>query len=117
MIKRSSEMNILHNEHMKGGNKTVHITHVINDQTDINGKCRLIGKITLEPGASIGEHLHSDEEEIFYILSGTATYNDNGKTETLNEGDSCVCLSGQKHSIANNTDKICELMAIILLYK
>jgi quercetin dioxygenase-like cupin family protein len=116
MIKRQDEMNVLHNEHMKGGNKTVHITKVV-EQDEINGKSRLIAKITLESGASIGEHTHIDEEEIFYIIKGSAVYDDNGKKEVLNVGDSCVCLGGQKHSISNESDETCELMAVILLYK
>lgn len=116
MVKRKDELTVIRNEHMKGGNKTVLITKAV-EQDEINGKSRLIAKITLEPGASIGEHTHLDEEEIFYIIKGSATYNDNGTVVTLNEGDSCACLGGQSHSISNDTNEVCELMAVILLYK
>ena len=41
---------------------------------EYKGKSRLIGVITLEPGCSIGAHIHENEEEVFYIMEGTATY-------------------------------------------
>ena len=115
MIKRKAEMKLVENFHMKGGDGTVKILHFM-DKEDINGNCRLMAKIILEPGCSIGRHQHDGEEEIFYIIKGTAEYDDDGKIETLNEGDSCVCLGGQSHCIANRTDEITELIAFIPLY-
>ena len=58
-----------------------------------------------------------NEEEIFYIIKGTATYDDNGETVILNEGDSCLCLGGEKHSIANRmSEGSVQLFAVILTY-
>lgn len=116
MIKRKNEMNTIINERMKGGDGSVKIEKFM-EKEDINGASRLLAKIILEPGCSIGDHTHIDEEEIFYIIKGTATYNDNGNTVLLNEGDSCVCLGSQSHGIANRTDSTVELIAVILLYK
>ncbi len=115
MIKRKEEMNVLNNVNMKGGDGTVKIVKFM-EQEEINGKCRLMAKIILEPGCSIGKHMHNGEEEIFYIIKGTAEYDDNGSIVTLNEGDSCVCLGGEEHSIANRTDSVVELIAFIPLY-
>lgn len=116
MIKRAKDLRNVFNEHMKGGDGTVQIVHYA-EQEEIGGKCRLMAKIVLEPGCSIGEHTHEDEEEIFYIVKGTATYYDNGKTVLLNEGDSAICLGGQTHSIANRTESTVEVIATVLLYK
>ena len=115
MIKRKDEMKLVENYHMKGGDGTVKILHFM-DKEDINGNCRLMAKIILEPGCSIGRHRHDDEEEIFYIIKGAAVYDDNGEIKELREGDSCVCLGGQSHSIANRTDEVTELIAFIPLY-
>ncbi|MDD6011934.1 MAG: cupin domain-containing protein [Oscillospiraceae bacterium] len=116
MIKRSEEMKITLRESMRGGDGTVRITDILN-QDEYQGKARLLGVITLEPGTSIGEHIHENEEEVFYIIEGTATYNDNGKTEILHAGDSCVCLGGQRHSVANREkDTVLRLFAAILTY-
>ena len=116
MIKRNSEMKIVNNENMRGGDGVVSICHVL-DKGEYKGASRLLGTITLEPGSSIGAHVHENEEEVFYIIKGTATYNDNGETKILNEGDSCICLGGETHSIANReAEGDLVLFAAILTY-
>lgn len=115
MIKRSSEMKTSDRVSMRGGEGTVRITDIL-DAGEYKGKSRLLGVITLESGCSIGAHIHENEEEVFYIIEGTATYNDNGKTETLYAGDSCVCLGGEEHSIANNAEETLKVFAVIMTY-
>lgn len=115
MIKRKENMKTAVRENMRGGDGSVKITDIL-DAGEYNGKSRLIGVITLEPGCSIGAHVHENEEEVFYIMEGTATYNDNGETVTLYEGDSCVCLGGEEHSIANRTGSAVKVFAVILTY-
>lgn len=115
MIKRKENMNTSVRENMRGGDGSVKITDIL-DKGEYKGACRLLGVITLEPGCSIGAHVHENEEEVFYIMEGTATYYDNGETVSLYEGDSCVCLGGEEHSIANRTDKTVKVFAVILTY-
>ena len=115
MIKRNENMNTVINENMRGGDGSVQITHIL-DKGEYKGNSRLIGVITLEPGCSIGAHIHENEEEVFYIMEGTATYLDGEETVILNEGDSCICLDGEKHSIANRSDKTLKVFAVILTY-
>lgn len=115
MIKRNSDMTLVVNEAMRGGDGSVKVRHVL-DADEIHGKSRMAAVITLEPGCSIGEHVHENEEEIFYVMSGNVVYNDNGEMKTLSAGDSCICYGGEKHSVANRTDKTAELFAVILTY-
>ncbi len=115
MIKRNANMKTALKENMRGGDGTVKITEIL-EAGEYKGKSRLVGVITLEPGCSIGTHVHENEEEIFYIIDGTATYNDNGETVLLNKGDSCLCLGGEEHSIANRTDSTVKVFAVILTY-
>lgn len=100
MIKRKDEMTATVKVNMRGGDGQAVVTDVLN-RDEYDGHSRLVATIRLEPGCSIGPHVHENEEEIFYIISGTATYFDNGETVILNEGDSCICKNGQTHSIAN----------------
>ena len=104
------------NVHMRGGDGSVLIREIL-DRGEYKGNARLTAVITLKPGCSIGEHLHENEEEIFYVLSGDAVYNDNGKTELLHAGDSCICLGGQKHALSNasETEEL-SVFAVILTY-
>ena len=101
---------------MRGGDGRAVVTDIL-EKGEYRGHARLIGKILLEPGCSIGTHVHENEEEVFYIMEGTAVYDDDGKEEILNAGDSCVCLGGQKHSIANRSenDRL-VVFAVILTY-
>ncbi len=115
MIKRNNEMNAEVKVNMRGGDGQAVIRQVLN-AGEYKGKARLVGVITLEKDCSIGSHVHEGEEEIFYIIKGTAHYNDNGKTEILKAGDSCLCLGGQEHSIANRDDETLEVFAVILTY-
>ena len=116
MIKRATEMADKINVNMRGGDGQVAVREILK-KGEYKGSARLVGTITLEPGCSIGAHVHENEEEIFYIIKGTATYNDNGETVILNAGDSCLCLGGQEHSVANrNKEGNVELFAVILTY-
>ena len=116
MIKRNDEMIPEIKVNMRGGDGQAIVTPVLT-KGEYKGNSRLIGVITLEPGCSIGSHVHENEEEIFYVIDGTATYNDNGTTVVLNKGDSCICLDGETHSIANcEKDTDLTVFAVILTY-
>ena len=116
MIKRASDMTATVKVNMRGGDGQAIVTDVL-DKGEYKGSARLLGTIRLAPGCSIGAHVHENEEEVFYIIEGTATYYDNGKTEILHAGDSCICLDGETHSIANR-EKAGDvlLFAAILTY-
>ncbi|MBR3802194.1 MAG: cupin domain-containing protein [Acutalibacteraceae bacterium] len=115
MIKRAEEMNSSVKVNMRDGDGQVVVTNLL-DAGEYKGKSRLVATLTLEPGCSIGEHVHENEEEIFYIVEGEAQYYDDGEWVTLYKGDSCLCLGGQKHSIANRSDKTLVVAAVILTY-
>lgn len=116
MIKRYESMTENIKVNMRGGDGQAVIREIL-DKGEYKGASRLVATITLEPGCSIGEHAHENEEEIFYIIEGTATYDDNGEIKTLRKGDSCICLGSQKHSIANRTEnETLVVFAVILTY-
>ena len=64
-------------EHMCEGNGHVIIKELLDEQ-QLNGKCGLYAEVTLEPGCSLGFHMHYGESETYYILTGEGEYNDNG---------------------------------------
>ncbi|MDP4182809.1 MAG: cupin domain-containing protein [Bacillota bacterium] len=116
MIKRSSDMITEIKEQMRGGKGSVNITHIFK-QNEINGKSRMIARITLKPGCSIGFHEHVNEEEIYYIVKGKALVDDNGEKHELNQGDASLTLGGESHSIENIGEEDLEFVAVILLYQ
>ena len=114
MIRKAENCAVELREHMRDGDGTVKLTGFIASPEELNGKGRLFSKITLEPGCSIGYHVHEDDGELFYILSGTAEYSDNGSVETVTAGDVTICPPGTGHSIANRGTETVELVALIL---
>lgn len=116
MIKRNSEMIGDIKVNMRGGDGQVVVTEVLK-KGEYKGSARLVGTLLLKPGCSIGAHIHENEEEIFYIIDGVATYNDNGTEVKLYKGDSCLCLGGEEHCIANReAEGDLTVFAVILTY-
>lgn len=96
------------------GEGITQLVHIL-EKEDLKGHGRLYAKNTLLPGASIGWHVHHDEFEIYYILKGTATYEDCDRTVSeISAGTVTITGSEQGHSIANRTDENVEFIAIIL---
>lgn len=113
MIRKQNECTVEHREHMRDGDGTVILTHFISGPEELNNKGRLFSKITLNPGCSIGFHMHEKDAELFYILKGTAEYNDNGTICTVTAGDVTICPPGEGHGIANRSDEVVEFVAVI----
>ena len=114
MIRKQEACEIEYKEHMREGDGTVEITKFIASPEELNSKGRLFSRITLKPDTSIGYHVHEGESELFYILNGTAEYNDNGEVRTVHAGDVTICPDGTGHGIANRTQETVNLVALIL---
>lgn len=115
MIKRKENMNVETKTNMRGGDKEVKLMH-IHTQDELKGNCRLFSKITLEVGSSIGLHTHINEEEVYYILSGTGTITDNQSSYEVFQGDSVLTGHNMSHSIKNTGNENLEFLAVILTY-
>lgn len=112
MVKRHSELTRQFNEHMKDGKGTVEVIRVL-DAGEYESPIKLIARLVLRPGCSLGYHTHEGEEEIIHVLKGCAVYNDDGAESVLQAGDSCVCFSGHGHSIACAGNEPLEVYAVI----
>jgi quercetin dioxygenase-like cupin family protein len=103
-------------EKLRGGDGKAVLTHLFKPG-EFDGKARLMARITLEPGCSIGFHEHLHEEEIFYVLSGEATiYESEGSPGTVaHAGDASIIKSGGGHAVRNNGAETLDMLALILL--
>jgi mannose-6-phosphate isomerase-like protein (cupin superfamily) len=115
MIRKAEEMVKVVKEQMRGGIGSVEFTHIFK-QEELTGKARLLAKISINPGCSIGMHEHVNEEEIYYILKGKGIVEDNGVRQEVNIGDAVLTGGGACHFIENTGDETLEFMAVILLY-
>ena len=68
----------------------------------------------LMPGSEIGLHQHVGNEEVYFILSGKAVVNDNGKEEEIGPGDLLFTESTQSHAMKNIGTEPLKFVAFII---
>jgi quercetin dioxygenase-like cupin family protein len=74
---------------------------------------RATALLTLEPGASIGEHQHTDTQELYLVLEGTGIGVLDQERFTVGPGDAWVCRSGQSHGLEVGADAPLRLLALL----
>lgn len=114
MIRRSNERTIERKESLFGGEGTVTVRSLLNGENEMYGKGRVFAHSTLQPGCSIGFHIHNNESETYYIYSGTGEFNDNGTVKTVRAGDVTFTGAGEGHGIKNTGTEPLEFIALIL---
>ena len=114
MIHKASECKAEVRENMRGGEKSVKITHFFDEANELMSPTRLCAKLELEPGASIGFHRHDKEEEMFIVLAGKALVDDNGTQVEVSAGDTILTGNGAGHSVKSLGPETLQLMAIIV---
>ena len=115
MIKRAGEMREEIRPRMRGGEGEVKIHHLF-EPGEYRGHVRLMARIVLEPGCSIGPHEHQEEEELFYVLRGKARLTEDGTDYELKPNDAALTGGGRSHALANIGDEPLEVLAVILTY-
>ena len=105
-------------ENMKGGKGTVKFEHIWkkNSNDEMRSTCRQFSRMTLLPGAAVGIHSHTGEEEIYYILSGKGRSWDNGEWVEVGPGDATICRAGEEHSMECIGDEPLVYLAVIPVY-
>ena len=68
---------------------------------------------TLRPGSSSGEHLHGENCEVIYVVSGELTFHYDGQEEVCRVGQVHYCPKGHKHWFENKTDHNCVYFAVV----
>ena len=96
-----------------GAGKMLHETVFGADEFDTT-KVRLFGRMTLEPGASVGPHTHLGENEVYYILSGHGTVRDGETRREVGPGDATLTKHGEAHDIANSGSEPLVFLAIVV---
>ena len=102
-----NEMNDTVLEHFQGGEGRF-VPKMFNDGTNkiMRGK--------LEPGCSVGMHVHTVSSEIVFVLSGEGKmYLPDGTVETLLPGDCHYCPEGTGHSFHNEGDVDLIFFAVV----
>ncbi|MBP5269496.1 MAG: cupin domain-containing protein [Clostridia bacterium] len=113
MVRRPDEMSV-EEKCIRGGNGNTVMKKILTGADEMNGKGRMFNLMTLAPGRSIGKHTHEGDSEVFYFLSGSGKYCDNGNDVRVGPGDAALCRDGECHSLENDTDSDLVFIAVIL---
>ena len=111
MITRQANQTTEQRNQMRGGNGVVELTALL---SALPPNARLFSRIRLVPGASIGEHVHEKESELFYFLSGSGVVTDDGERVPVAAGDSMATLDGHSHSVENTGSEDLVILAAII---
>ena len=98
------------------GTGKITVRSLLNGEEEMYYKGRVFAHTTVYPGAAIGYHVHNNESEIYYILSGTGKFNDNGRIMEIQAGDVTFTGDGEGHGLEAIGDKPSEMIALILYH-
>ena len=113
MVRTDKEMTVV-SKSIRGGKGECIMKQLLTGEAELYGKGRMFNRITINPGVEIGYHTHSGDNEVYYFLSGSGLYNDNGTELTVHAGDITICNDGESHGFVNNTDEPVEALALII---
>ena len=114
MIRKSEEKVVVRKPAPFNGTGEITVRDLLKGDAEMSHKGRVFGHTTVYPGSAIGYHIHTGDSETYYILSGTARYNDNGVITTVSAGDVTYTPPGQGHGIECVGDEPVEMIALIL---
>ncbi len=104
MLLRASADNLRRFENCHEGQGALWCSELLADYAKRGAGFSFIHDNVIEPGASIGEHGHEGEEEIYVIIGGRGTMRIDGVDTPVSAGDVCLTRSGHSHSLVNGGD-------------
>lgn len=113
MIIKAHEMEESVKENHLGGEGKIVFKTLVPPEL-LKGEARMFNLLTFEPGATLGEHDHVDNYELYYILSGKAIIIDDGKEVEVGPGDMVYTADGSSHSVKTIGDEPMVMIATIV---
>ncbi len=102
----------LKSDNVRGGKGKANIFNLIKDyQVDIT----YVGVVELEPLATIAEHTHLDDRELYFVIEGEGVFIENGEKNYIKRGYYGAINRGDSHGIENTskTEKL-KIVAIVI---
>ncbi len=113
MIKKREAMQTKENVAMRGGKGSVQVLELMG-KDDIP-HCRMLSKLTIKSGCSIGTHEHVHETEYYWILQGEGVVTESDGEKLVKAGDIVITGGGAQHAIRNDGKEELVLLALIIL--
>lgn len=113
-IRRSEENQTVRKPAPFNGVGEITVRSLLNGPEEMSQKGRVFGHTTVYPGSGIDYHIHTNDSETYYILSGKGLYNDNGTEVEIGAGDVTYCAPGEGHGLKCLGNEPVEMIALIL---
>ena len=114
MFVKYNEMKPLLRDSFKGGEGGGWSRFLLPPNSEIEGSSfSMIAENTLNPGASIGYHLHDEDDELFVIIEGEGMYREDNEDYLVARGDMMLLRKGHQHGLTNTSDVPLRLLAVI----
>ena len=116
MIRKASEFKQQVVPNMCGGDGNVYLGNAFKNSEIKSNVCAFC-TVTLEKGGSVGMHQHTEDDEIYYILSGKGLVDEgDGNKVPVTAGDAILTGDNSYHSIANAGDEPLVFLAVVIKY-
>ena len=102
MIRRLAELPEEQRMDIRGGRGPARGVDLLREG-DMEGLLGL-GRTTLDPGSTIGEHVHPDTHELYLVLEGHGTGILDGRRFPVGPGDSFLVKAGGSHGLDNDSE-------------
>ena len=113
MIHRKPEMIHDTKSNLRGGVGNLDFCHLLSKE-ELGNWATMLAAVTLQPGESVGEHPHTENGELYFVLSGSVMIAEDGVEAELFPGDAEFCAHGHTHAIRNHTDEPAVFLALIV---
>lgn len=112
---KTSEQKVMVRREIQGGKGEAQCLFAIpRGEGPAESRFKMVGKMSFDPGASIGIHSHDTDEEIYIILSGKGIYtDDDGSEHEVGPGDVTLTMQGQRHGLSVSKEGPLTLLALI----
>lgn len=111
MFRRHDEMQMNVLDRCHGGEGKLECYSVM-QALDSKMGIRFMHDDIIEPGASIGEHLHEADEEIYFVVEGHGTMILDGQRMPMGPGDVSLVVPGHTHGLINSDDSPMRLIVV-----
>lgn len=102
-------------EKMRGGEGVISLTHLIPSERLYHA--RLVAKVEVPIGASIGEHFHEAEVEYYIVVQGEGEVKEKEKVIKVQAGDVVITGPEESHAIRNTGNEPLVFYAFVQMLK
>ena len=103
-IRRHAEIPVLSFDKCHDGEGVVLCRSLLDDMG--SRKLAFMHSDDMPAGVSIGEHEHTNNEEIYYLVSGRGVLTFDGVKYEMNPGDISLCGDGHSHGFLATEDRV-----------